>query len=158
LGKRANPHNRNPNKLNLNKAQEKARQRALKEREKARKRALKEQEREQKIALRNEKVEIRELQAENKELRKKYENALKEISKLKEANKELKEDNNLKVISLQEEIRKEHTKFLSTTVSEVRAVLEKQEISKECIEKWIEDLVDNYTKSLKLSYNLLKKI
>jgi hypothetical protein len=141
-----------------NKAQEKARQRALKEREKARKRALKEQEREQKIALRNEKVEIRELQAENKELRKKYENALKEISKLKEANKELKEDNNLKVISLQEEIRKEHTKFLSTTVSEVRAVLEKQEISKECIEKWIEDLVDNYTKSLKLSYNLLKKI
>lgn len=93
-----------------------------------------------------------------KSLEKKYENALKEISKLEEANKELKEDNNLKVISLQEDIRKEHTRFLSTTVSEVRDVLEKQEISKECIEKWIEDLVDNYTKSLKLSYNLLKKI
>jgi len=57
---------------------------------------------------------------------------------------------------LQEEIRKERSKFFSEVLKDVHKTLEEVKIDKKEIDLWISELVTSYTKSLDISSELSK--
>ncbi len=59
--------------------------------------------------------------------------------------------------SLQEDIRKERSKFFSETLKEVSGTLKETGIESSVINHWIIELVASYTKSLDLSSELAKE-
>jgi hypothetical protein len=58
--------------------------------------------------------------------------------------------------SLQEDLRRERSQFFTQTLREVVQTLQSQEIDKNVASKWIEELVESYTKSIDLSSDLAK--
>lgn len=70
--------------------------------------------------------------------------------------KEFKEE--LKFIgSLQEDLRKERSKFFAETLKEVSGTLKEAQVSSDVASKWVEDLVGSYTKSLDVSSSLIEE-
>lgn len=59
--------------------------------------------------------------------------------------------------AIQEDLRKERAKFFAETLKEVSDTLKKSEVSSEVASKWIEELVNSYTKSLDLSSGLIEE-
>ena len=59
--------------------------------------------------------------------------------------------------SLQEDIRKERSKFFSETLKEVSGTLKETGVESSVINHWIKELVASYTKSLDLSSELAKE-
>ena len=59
--------------------------------------------------------------------------------------------------AIQEDLRKERAKFFAETLKEVSDTLKKSELSSEVASKWIEELVNSYTKSLDLSSGLIEE-
>lgn len=59
--------------------------------------------------------------------------------------------------AIQEDLRKERAKFFAETLKEVSDTLKKSEVSSEVASKWIEELVNSYTKSLDLSSRLIEE-
>jgi 6-pyruvoyl-tetrahydropterin synthase len=59
--------------------------------------------------------------------------------------------------SIQEDLRKERAKFFAETLKEVSETLKKSEVSSEVASKWVEELVNSYTKSLDLSSGLIEE-
>lgn len=58
--------------------------------------------------------------------------------------------------ALQEDLRRERSQFFTQTLKEVILTMKSAEIAKEVADKWIQDLVESYTKSLDLSGDLAK--
>ena len=56
--------------------------------------------------------------------------------------------------NLQEDLRKERSKFFSETLKEVYKTLEEVKVEKNAIDLWITELVSSYTKSLDVSVDL----
>ena len=56
--------------------------------------------------------------------------------------------------NLQEDLRKERSKFFAETLKEVSDTLRSAEVDSKVASKWIEELVSSYTKSLDLSGDL----
>ena len=59
--------------------------------------------------------------------------------------------------SIQEDLRKERAKFFAETLKEVSDTLKKSDVSSEVASKWVEELVNSYTKSLDLSSGLIEE-
>lgn len=59
--------------------------------------------------------------------------------------------------TLQEDLRKERSKFFSETLKEVSATLSESQVDGEVASKWLKELVDSYTKSLDLSSGLIEE-
>ena len=59
--------------------------------------------------------------------------------------------------AIQEDLRKERAKFFAETLKEVSDTLKKSEVSSEVASKWIEELVNSYTKSLDLSSGVIEE-
>jgi len=57
---------------------------------------------------------------------------------------------------VQEDIRRERSIFFTQTLKEVEETLKKTHVDNQVISKWIQELVDSYTKSLDLSCDLAK--
>lgn len=58
--------------------------------------------------------------------------------------------------ALQEDLRRERSQFFTQTLKEVIQTMKGAEISGEVSAKWIQDLVESYTKSIDLSGDLAK--
>jgi len=58
--------------------------------------------------------------------------------------------------ALQEDLRRERSQFFTQTLKEVIQTMKGAEIAKEVSAKWIQDLVESYTKSIDLSSDLAK--
>lgn len=58
--------------------------------------------------------------------------------------------------AIQEDLRKERAKFFSENLKEVSKTLTETKVDNEVASKWIQELVDSYTKSLDLSNDLVK--
>lgn len=70
--------------------------------------------------------------------------------------KEFKEE--IKFIgSMQEEIRKERSRFFSDTLKEVTKALDDAKVSDEVTSQWLRELVATYTRSLDLSSSLIEE-
>lgn len=59
--------------------------------------------------------------------------------------------------TLQEDLRKERSKFFSETLKEVSETLNQSQVDNQVASKWLKELVDSYTKSLDLSGNLIEE-
>lgn len=59
--------------------------------------------------------------------------------------------------TLQEDLRKERSKFFSETLKEVSDTLSKSQVDGNVASKWLKELVDSYTKSLDLSSSLIEE-
>tara|TARA_R110000772_G_scaffold74498_1_gene162192 strand:- start:1709 stop:2173 length:465 start_codon:yes stop_codon:yes gene_type:complete len=59
--------------------------------------------------------------------------------------------------TLQEDLRKERSKFFSETLKEVSQTLSESQVDGEVASKWLKELVDSYTKSLDLSSGLIEE-
>ena len=59
--------------------------------------------------------------------------------------------------TLQEDLRKERTKFFSEALKEVSATLKESQVDSNIASIWIKELVDSYTKSLDLSSGLIEE-
>ncbi|MEC6906678.1 MULTISPECIES: nickel transporter [Photobacterium] len=59
--------------------------------------------------------------------------------------------------TLQEDLRKERSKFFSETLKEVSHTLSESQVDGAVASKWLEELVDSYTKSLDLSSSLIEE-
>lgn len=59
--------------------------------------------------------------------------------------------------NLQEELRKERTKFFAESLKEVSETLKDAQVDSKVASAWIEDLVESYTRSLDLSSNLIEE-
>ncbi|MEZ9399652.1 nickel transporter [Vibrio splendidus] len=59
--------------------------------------------------------------------------------------------------TLQEDLRKERSKFFSETLKEVSGTLSESQVDGEVASKWLKELVDSYTKSLDLSSGLIEE-
>ena len=59
--------------------------------------------------------------------------------------------------SIQEDLRKERAKFFAETLKEVSNTLKEASVSNEVASKWVEELVNSYTKSLDLSSGLIEE-
>ena len=59
--------------------------------------------------------------------------------------------------ALQEDLRKERAKFFSDTLREVSAAMKESQVPSEVASKWIEELVNSYTKSLDVSSGLIEE-
>ena len=59
--------------------------------------------------------------------------------------------------SLQEDLRKERTKFFSEHIKEVSATLKESQVDPNIASTWIKELVSSYTKSLDLSSGLIEE-
>lgn len=59
--------------------------------------------------------------------------------------------------SLQEDLRKERTKFFAESLKEVSATLKEAQVDSNVASIWIKDLVNSYTKSLDLSGGLIEE-
>lgn len=58
--------------------------------------------------------------------------------------------------TLQEDLRRERSQFFTQTLKEVIQTMKGAEIAKDVSAKWIQDLVESYTKSIDLSSDLAK--
>ena len=58
--------------------------------------------------------------------------------------------------TLQEDLRKERTKFFSESLKEVSATLKESQVDSNVASIWIKELVNSYTKSLDLSSGLIE--
>jgi hypothetical protein len=58
--------------------------------------------------------------------------------------------------TLQEDLRKERTKFFSESLKEVSATLKESQVDSNVASIWIRELVNSYTKSLDLSSGLIE--
>ncbi len=59
--------------------------------------------------------------------------------------------------TLQEDLRKERAKFFSDTLREVSSAMKESQVPSEVASKWIEELVNSYTKSLDVSSGLVEE-
>ena len=59
--------------------------------------------------------------------------------------------------TLQEDLRKERTKFFSEALEEVSQTLKEAQVDSKVASVWIKELVDSYTKSLDLSSGLIEE-
>lgn len=59
--------------------------------------------------------------------------------------------------TLQEDLRKERSKFFSETLKEVSGTLSESQVDQSVASKWLKELVDSYTKSLDLSSSLIEE-
>lgn len=59
--------------------------------------------------------------------------------------------------TLQEDLRKERTKFFSEALKEVSATLKESQVDSNVASIWIKELVSSYTKSLDLSSGLIEE-
>ncbi|HFF8522847.1 TPA: nickel transporter [Providencia rettgeri] len=59
--------------------------------------------------------------------------------------------------TLQEDLRKERSKFFSETLKEVSETLNQSQVDSQVASKWLKELVGSYTKSLDLSSNLIEE-
>ncbi|MBW4460679.1 MAG: hypothetical protein KME47_10645 [Nodosilinea sp. WJT8-NPBG4] len=59
--------------------------------------------------------------------------------------------------SLQEEVRKERTKFFAESLKEVSETLSTSQVDNKVASVWIKELVESYTKSLNLSASLIEE-
>ncbi|MCQ8105156.1 hypothetical protein NP590_13655 [Methylomonas sp. SURF-2] len=59
--------------------------------------------------------------------------------------------------TLQEDLRKERTKFFSEALKEVSITLKESQVDSKVASIWIKELVDSYTKSLDLSSGLIEE-
>ena len=59
--------------------------------------------------------------------------------------------------ALQEDLRKERTKFFSEALKEVSQTLKEAQVDSKVASVWIKELVDSYTKSLDLSSGLIEE-
>jgi len=59
--------------------------------------------------------------------------------------------------TLQEDLRKERTKFFSEALKEVSQTLKEAQVDSKVASVWIKELVDSYTKSLDLSNGLIEE-
>lgn len=59
--------------------------------------------------------------------------------------------------TLQEDLRKERTKFFSESLKEVSETLRESQVDSKVASVWIEELVSSYTKSLDLSGGLIEE-
>ncbi|HCM9479317.1 nickel transporter [Enterobacter roggenkampii] len=59
--------------------------------------------------------------------------------------------------TLQEDLRKERSKFFSETLKEVSETLSESQVDQSVASKWLKELVDSYTKSLDLSSSLIEE-
>ncbi len=59
--------------------------------------------------------------------------------------------------TLQEDLRKERSKFFSETLKEVSETLSESQVDGEVASKWLKELVDSYTNSLNLSSGLIEE-
>ncbi|WP_311749332.1 nickel transporter [Proteus terrae] len=59
--------------------------------------------------------------------------------------------------TLQEDLRKERSKFFSETLKEVSETLDQSQVDSQIASKWLKELVSSYTKSLDLSNNLIEE-
>lgn len=59
--------------------------------------------------------------------------------------------------TLQEDLRKERSKFFSETLKEVSHTLSESQVDDDVASKWLKELVDSYTKSLDLSSSLIEE-
>jgi len=59
--------------------------------------------------------------------------------------------------TIQEDLRKERTKFFSEALKEVSATLKEAQVDSNVASVWIKELVDSYTKSLNLSSGLIEE-
>jgi DNA-binding transcriptional regulator YbjK len=59
--------------------------------------------------------------------------------------------------TLQEDLRKERTKFFSEALKEVSATLKESQVDSNVASVWIKELVNSYTKSLDLSSGLIEE-
>ncbi|MFS6803892.1 nickel transporter [Edwardsiella tarda] len=59
--------------------------------------------------------------------------------------------------ALQEDLRKERSKFFSETLKEVSETLSTSQVDNSVSSKWLKELVDSYTKSLDLSSSLIEE-
>lgn len=74
------------------------------------------------------------------------------LSLLKEYKEEIKFAANL-----QEDLRKERTKFFSESLREVSKTLKESQVDSGVASTWIKELVDSYTKSIDLSSGLIEE-
>jgi len=74
------------------------------------------------------------------------------LSLLKEYKEEIKFAANL-----QEDLRKERTKFFSESLREVSKTLKESQVDSGVASAWIKELVDSYTKSIDLSSGLIEE-
>lgn len=61
------------------------------------------------------------------------------------------------VATLQEDLRKERAKFFSDTLRDVSGALKDAQVSTEVASRWIQELVNSYTKSLDLSSGIIEE-
>lgn len=59
--------------------------------------------------------------------------------------------------TLQEDLRKERSKFFSETLKEVSHTLSESQVDGSVASKWLKELVESYTKSLDLSSSLIEE-
>ena len=59
--------------------------------------------------------------------------------------------------TIQEDLRKERAKFFAETLKEVSGTLKDSQVDSEVASKWVEELVNSYTKSLDLSSGLVEE-
>ena len=59
--------------------------------------------------------------------------------------------------TLQEDLRKERTKFFSESLRDVSSTLQESQVESNVASVWIKELVDSYTKSLDLSSGLIEE-
>lgn len=59
--------------------------------------------------------------------------------------------------TLQEDLRKERTKFFSESLREVSKTLKEAQVDPKVASLWIKELVDSYTKSLDISSSLIEE-
>lgn len=59
--------------------------------------------------------------------------------------------------TLQEDLRKERSKFFSETLKEVSQTLSESQVDGSVASKWLKELVESYTKSLDLSSSLIEE-
>jgi len=59
--------------------------------------------------------------------------------------------------TIQEDLRKERAKFFAETLDDVSETLKKAQVDDKVASKWLEELVNSYTKSLDLSSGLIEE-
>jgi hypothetical protein len=59
--------------------------------------------------------------------------------------------------ALQEDLRKERAKFFSDTLREVSDALKEAQVSSDVASRWVQELVNSYTKSLDVSSGLIEE-
>ena len=94
-------------------------------------------------------VEISNLQAK---LKARYEYEKHYLELIKEYKEEIKFAANI-----QEDLRKERTKFFSESLKEVSHTLKDSQVDNEIASVWLKELVESYTKSLDLSSGLIEE-